>query len=346
MAKLLALSGLVLLTLGAILAYQQLTKTKANAGQELIAAATTQVPAVLPDWNKGELSAWLWQTPLTLDEIKLGQLLDFAAEENIDRLYVRIDDYIDAFELPDKTERQKQLEAYEAATLKLLTQARARKIEVEALIGNPNWGNLELNYIPLEILNFVSQYNQKHPEAPFAGIHFDIEVYQLPDYERNQVVNLYDYLVMVDQMTQAIAAKNLGENFRVGWAIPYWYVTGEGKAPPLVWKGNKATVAEHLVKMLGDMPSAYLALMAYRDDPMEAVNLSRIVLETINQLNPQLEVVVGQETAQTEEKGVSHFGKSREEIKTILDQIEAGLVSQANFQGLTIHSLESYREIQ
>lgn len=334
--KLAVLVVMVLATLGGIIVYQRLGER-----QEPVRAQTpAPTPTVGSQPPQLSRSAWLWATPLQLSDIRLQQLLDFAQEEKIGTLYIRMDDFIDIWELPDPGDKVAKLEEYNQAVEKVLTAAKSQGIEVEALVGHPGWADLNLNYIPGEVLNYVIEFNRNHPELQFRGIQFDVEVHQLPSFARNETGYLYDYLVLVELMAEKIKASK-ETRLRFGWAVPTWYLVGD-RLKPLVWKGKPGPVAVHLLQLVRDLPGSYLAVMSYRDEATEVVAAAQPVLEYLAGNAPEIGAVVSIETAQTEEKGVSFYGQDAAAIRQAADTIALEFSTSPVYRGLGIHHLESF----
>lgn len=62
----------------------------------------------------------------------------------------------------------------------LMLALRERGIRVEALMGEATWYRPDARAPMFAMIDAVAAYDARHPEAPFAAIHLDIEPHQIP----------------------------------------------------------------------------------------------------------------------------------------------------------------------
>lgn len=136
---------------------------------------------------------------------------------------------------------------------KFLAQAHREGLQVDALVGSPEWAAKENHPQALAAVEAILAFNrQGTPEARFDGVHFDVEPYSLPGYSdpAYQPQLLVQFLEMVEQCSARTRAEG-GIPFSCD--VPAWfYPAGESDRARLtvLFNGQRKTVGEHLTDLL------------------------------------------------------------------------------------------------
>ncbi|PZE19603.1 hypothetical protein [Paenibacillus xerothermodurans] len=110
-------------------------------------------------------TTWLWNTSLVNSPESRNEILEFAAEQHVSRIYLQVD--------PDVA-----VDAYRA----FIKQATSLGVQIHALDGAPDWIYLDTRHRMTETINWVKAYNREVTEEErFTGIQMDIEPYILPE---------------------------------------------------------------------------------------------------------------------------------------------------------------------
>ncbi len=145
-------------------------------------------------------STWIWDTPLIRTDQE--NLLKFARDNKLTAIYLQFDR-----DIPVVVYRQ------------FIKTARDHQIRVEALAGRPQWAYPSQQVNIEAFIDWVSTYNATvDPSERFAGLHFDIEPYLLPEWktENRQVIeNWMDNIRLIEQKTK-------GSGLKLTLDVPFW----------------------------------------------------------------------------------------------------------------------------
>jgi hypothetical protein len=112
---------------------------------------------------------WVWKGPSVLESARSAEpLRDFCQAEGINEVYVSV------------SERGQMMT--EASMSRMIETLHRASIRVEALFSSENAdeGGTHLEKL-VERVQTILQFNQKHPQERFDGIHLDIEPQQRPE---------------------------------------------------------------------------------------------------------------------------------------------------------------------
>ncbi|SLK09579.1 hypothetical protein SAMN06272722_106126 [Paenibacillus sp. RU5A] len=129
-----------------------------------------EVPLPENPSNQPEIrGTYIWQASQVTNDGG-DHILEFAKEQNINWLYVRLD-----LDQPYSSYRS------------FVKRAQAQGIEVHAMGGHPIWGKKENRPRIQRLIDYVKNYNaESEPDERFKGIHLDIEPYTLPEWENDR----------------------------------------------------------------------------------------------------------------------------------------------------------------
>jgi hypothetical protein len=220
-------------------------------------------------------------------------------------------------------------------------------IRVEALSGAPEWAREDYRYIPHSLLDFIFEYNRENPDASFSGVHFDIEPYGVEEFEEEGEEMMAEYVFLAEELVERVANEGGGE-LTLGFAVPYWYVGEREDFPTVRFDGEEKEVGEALIEILDSYEHSYIAIMAYRveaEGNNGTVEISKPLLREASEGSRNVSVYIGQETAETEEESISFFGSTKESFNSEARQIDDALQAFGAYEGIVIHHLESFLEL-
>lgn len=296
------------------------------------AASNTKLPSGFT------IAAWIWRYPTELDG-RATELIDFAQAEGINTLYLYIDEYIDIYEMSEGPVKQGRLADYTKAVKNIIGQAALKNMTVHALSGNPNYGYDSHSYIPPILMEHVYEFNKDNPDTQFTGIQFDIEFYEDARFYGSTEEYTQYYLSLVEQLADKSKELNqkYNQNLRFGMVVPFWFdKPNEYFTKPIL---------PEILNSLKDLSNSYLVVMAYRnviEGDGSVMEVSRDELELAD--SSPVKIIIAQELNENREKQITHFGKSREEIKADLAKIVELAKTHPSFEGLSIHELETFAE--
>lgn len=304
----------------------------------------TPITNILPAQSYVELpkdrtvAAWIWRYPTELNG-DIAATVDFAASENINTLYVYIDEYVDIFEMPDGEPKTKKLAEYNDALRNIIGKAKEKNIKVHALSGNPNYGYDSHSYIPPILLEHVYEFNRDNPDTQFAGLQFDIEFYDDQRFFGGTEEYTQYFLDLVDSLaikTQELD-KEYSQSLRLGFVIPFWFDRpNDYFAKPIL---------PSIINSLKRLPDPYLVVMAYRNEVDGDGGVMDIAKDELKAAEgTPVKVVIAQELVENKEKKITHFGKSRDAIKQDFVKIIDEAKAYSSFEGLSINELDAYKE--
>ena len=274
------------------------------------------------------IATWIWNKPSQND-------LEFCTTEGINTIYLYIDRYING--------------EYSADELQdFLMQAKDKNIKVIALSGETSWATNDQKHIPSDIMLYVYDFNNEHPTANFEGVQYDIEFYNDPSYTDDkrkatlQYLNLVDYLV---KQNKSLGAKHNGE-ISLGFTLPAWMDQGNNNAPEVSWQGAIKPTTFQAIDILSQEKNSFIALLSYRNKVFGeggVLDASNDELEYANGKN--ISIIIGQELNKIDEKNVSLYGQSKEQIIANLYDIFDSLKSYNSFGGIGIHDLGAFSQL-
>ncbi len=312
------------------------------AGNVLKPNEQTPLKAILPSPEpkvflpEGQvIGAWVWQYPSQLKNSFPG-MISLAQAEKVNTFYVNIDEYVDIYEMAEGKLKAEKLEEYLLTIKNIITEAKAKNIKVHALSGNPAYSYDSHEYIPPILLNHVFEFNRENPEIKFEGIQFDIEFYEDSRFWGDAGGYTQNYLKLINTLTDLTISQNkkLGQNVRLGISVPFWFD-----------KPNdyfEKPIFSDIVTTLSKLPDAYLVIMAYRNTIEGEGSVMSVAVDElkITEKTP-VKIILGQEIMKNKDTKITHFGKSKDQIKTDLILLINTAKIYSSFEGIAIHDLDT-----
>ncbi len=288
---------------------------------------------------------WIWQEYF-YDSENVKLVIDFAKKKKIRTFFVRVDNFLDAYEAGDI---QKQENIFENLNY-FVKIAHQNNIKVEALFGGPQWSNPSHRYLVNIILDFIlNGLNNKR--INFDGIHIDIEPYQQDNFSLNSARYYEYYLTTIEEIKQKLLNKKYTGTLSID--IPYWFGKNNIREN-IFYNKKKKNIFKHLLDILEEYPKSYLVIMAYRNYAFGnngVINILERELSLLNQEKKYLKfipfLVIGQEiTEQKNSKTTSYYGYNWQYIYTELFKIDNFFRKNSEYKkfykGIALHDFYIY----
>jgi Tol biopolymer transport system component len=255
---------------------------------------------------------WWWETRDILEDTTI--VLNFLKRSEISELYLWIDTRIPA-------------EAYR----RFVAAARIRKIEVQALGGDPAWVLPEHAAKGTDFVAWVAAYNAGSKENErFRGIHLDIEPKTF-NADSAKSAAVYQFQKRLLDIIFVATSSNL----TVTIDIPAWHDQIS------CFDGvKKMSLAEWMI-----LHADTTCIMAYRNQADAVINLARD--EVMLAKKHGRRIIVAVETGPTDEGAqVSFNNKSMEELDSALAQIGAAFGREyPRKAGLAVHDIRNWMRL-
>lgn len=254
---------------------------------------------------------WVWDPGLLNGGWE--QLLEFAEQQEVNRIYFGVDITIKPFKYQP-----------------FVRKASEQGIVVEALSGRASWAFPENRSKMLDFARWVAAYNAAvAPEERFAAAHLDLEPYQLPEWktDRDRMLELW-----AEAAAQFSAEVHKTPGLAAAADIPFWL---DGYAVPSTGE-----------KMHDVMIAAFdeLTIMAYRnfaEGPGGILYVVASELESARLAGKKL--TIGLETKYNNEAPyVSFYGMSRAYMQGEQLKVYNQLRDDPAFAGFSVHDYKAW----
>lgn len=277
---------------------------------------------------------WVWHEKWVRDESQHDILLAFCENYGINLLPIQI------HLAPGSVKRGRPTLRHEKQLRQLIEKARRKGIRIEALDGAPEMGLAQNRASALAILDVILAFNRTlPPDAALTGIHYDIELYLLPDWKtskRQQIMR--EYLEFMEAAHIKIELDGL--YLTLSASIPFWYdeKTADDDSCIMEYNGQRKNFHEHIQDL-----TDYVVIMSYRrnalgkDSISEHVEVERAYAEWTGRY-----ICAGMETIEIkDDPEVSFHGVPPTEFWFQKEKLDHALHRRGGFGGIVVHSYES-----
>ncbi|WP_146113477.1 hypothetical protein [Paenibacillus sp. PCH8] len=242
-------------------------------------------------------------------------ILEFAREQDINWLYVRLD-----LDQPYSSYRS------------FVKRATAQGIEIHAMGGHPIWGKEENRPRIQRLIDYVKNYNaESEPDEQFEGIHLDIEPYTLPEWESNRDTLLTEWAANIAYFQEETKKDS---HLETSADLAVWL---DSFALP----GKDTSVAEYMIKTLD-----HVSLMAFRNMAEGSNGIAAVVsqeMEIADRLGKRLLISVEMKENH-EGHHISFYQKGAAEMETQLAKLPDLLADYQAYQGNIVHAYDYWIE--
>lgn len=287
-----------------------------------------------------ENGMWIWtpiagQTGEYMDSIITG-----AKNNGVNVIYLSIDSYLDIFVMPKSEEKERQKTAFEQKIENFISKAEAQNIKVDAEAGWRNWAQKDNTYKAFAVANFVKNFNASH-KYKFRGFQYDVEPYLLPEYQKDPVPVLKDFLTLVEETGQFFE----GSDLRFSVVIPDFYDTKDKMTPKFSYNDKKDSVFGHLLKILDEQPNNSIIVMSYRAFAQGfdgSIEVSNNEMQTAKKGSHRTKIIIAQETGDVEPPYITFHRTSKNYLFREIEKIHTAFNSNPNYGGIAIHYANSF----
>ncbi len=272
--------------------------------------------------------------------------------DHIADIYIDISSYINADESENGNNENDNSSAQSKNDLaEYITEAQAHGIAVHALAGSPEWGTASHRHVNERLIDFASTYNNEHPEALLAGIHFDIAIYESHGFAGKENVYLREYLDTMVRIVKKMntIATNGEQSLRLGITIPAWFDGNHGAIKKISWQGEEKFVFNHLAKIVNQYENTYIVVKVHDESPQgtddsiaEAQDEITFVAEYASRLTIYIEIA----TQDVQPSTITSYTKRREKVQSTTRMIAQEFENKKIFGGFIIHDTEGYKNLK
>ncbi len=289
-----------------------------------------------------ENGTWLWTpikyiTPEYRDSIITG-----AKKNGVNVIYLAIDSYLDIFVMEEGIEKQKELDNFNKTVKDFIATANSNGIKVDAAAGWQNWAEEGHLYKPGAVLDYVIAFN-KDNEEKFRGFQYDVEVYLLPQYQKDKEKVLTNFLDLIDKTVTKLNSTDL--EFTV--VIPEFYDDSTVETPIFKYKGKNRYTLEHLLSVLERRRGSKIIVMSYRNfakGENGSIEISEDEIFVAN--NFSTKVIIAQETGDFPPSYITFNRKSKNYFNSQLDLLIDAFENEPSYGGIATHYVNTFLELK
>lgn len=255
-------------------------------------------------------AVWLWDTPSIAHAS--NDLLKFAALKNVGTIYLQINMGVDD-------------SVYQC----FISAASSQNITVDALMGAPTWVLPAQERRVQDTLDWVTTYqNASRSGQRFAGIHFDIEPYLLPEWKTSQSTVVAGWQEVARKLVTTARLLNVPASAD----IPFWLHT-------IRTADSSGTLDRWMIQKCDSV-----TVMAYRNSCAGVLDIARTALMQGNAAGRP--VWLGIETvASAEGRHISFAEFDEEYVEKQLADVERTASSTPSFAGVAVHDYAGWRAL-
>lgn len=292
-----------------------------------------------------EYGTWIWESPIQLGYTRAAQMLEYAAKEKFNVVYITIDDYLAVDALSAGQTKDTRKKQYFAALNQIVVKAGELNIEVDVEGGWKDWGDPKNTWKGYALIDFVKEYNDLYPRAKVRGLQYDVEPYLLATYEKNQSSVLLPFIEFIDESTTQM--EKMDAKFSI--VIPHFYDSAQKWTPTLTYKGEEAFPFTHLLNILDRKDGSSIIIMSYRNffegkDGVEELSVPE--LKEASTKGHSTKIIIAQETGDVSPDYVTFYGLPKEDLSYQLSTIHSSFAKYNSFGGSAVHYLDTYLELE
>lgn len=263
-----------------------------------------------PEQPQGYRGTYIWRAETLKSEGE--EILDFAKENDVNLLYVRID-------------MQQPLSMYRD----FFGKANAAGIEVHAMGGHPIWALEENRSKILTLVKWVKKYNQQASvDEQLRGVHLDIEPYVMPRWREDKEAVLRQWMGNIAAFVDEAKEGDLETSVDLAAWLDNTPTPGRPDTPFSHWMIDRLD---------------HTTLMAFRDRAESIVGLVENQMKYAQDTGKKLVVAV--ETKESHEGNfVSFYEEGMGEMNRQLERVAQLLGGYSSYMGQAIHAYEYWKK--
>lgn len=294
--------------------------------------------------EKGQLEngTWLWTPISLLTESYTKEILKGARENNINKIYLAVDSYLDIYVKNDSPEKTAEKKEFDEKISKFIKSANLQNIKVVAVCGWKNWTRKEHSYKSFIIMDYVIDFNSKRQEK-FDGLQFDIEPYLLDEYKENKKEILKEFLALFEN----IFDNSPKEGLPISVVVPEFFDKSSNLTPKFFWNGRYDFTINHLVKIMKTRKDSSLLVMAYRNfnTGYDGVfDISKDEIKAGNKHN--VKTIIAVETGDFMPPFITYYNTNKRYYNQNTSEILEYYKNEPSFSGIATHYINSLMEMR
>jgi hypothetical protein len=208
---------------------------------------------------------------------------------------------------------------FDAKVRAAIAALTSRGIAVEALAGEKRWATTQRADM-LAFVRAAARYQRSAPpQARLAGIHLDVEPYDLPSWDRDP------HAVGSSLVGSLRAARRAAGDLPLNADVPYWF---DG-----IRQGDRSLAAAVIAAVDG------VTVMAYRDTARGVIEAARREVRLAGDAGKT--ATVGVETGRVRPRSVTFHEEGTAALTAATAAIRDRLAGQDGFGGIAVHHLGS-----
>ncbi len=292
-------------------------------------------PSLAVVGNK-EIGTWIWTPVAAMSRSTMTELVDEAAANHFNTIYLSIDEYLDLEAMPAGPAQETELQNFSAAVYDFISIAHQKDIAVDAEAGETDWGEPPNYGEAYAILQFVESFNATH-DGKFRGVQYDVEAYSLPEYTSDPATVLTQYVGLVGNLVdqdEAYASSPSFATIPLTMIVPYFYTPDS---------------YDQIVSLLGQLPSGdgRVIVLAYRNiasGPDGSISLAQPEISAADSSN--VKVIIAQETGNAQPSSITFYGMPKTALFSAVQQINTAFTTDRAYSGVAVDYLQSFVALQ
>lgn len=306
----------------------------------------TPAPALTPTEVEQEYGSWVWVSPRTMTPSYRDWVIRSAVENNINVLYLTIDDYLDVYTMKDGVAKDAARIAYGNSIETFIRAANEKGIAVDAEAGWKDWGEPSMRWKAVAIVDYVKQYNAERTYT-FRGIQYDIEPYLMSNYttKANKAKLLKNFVQLVDMTRVQLANSDIAFSI----VIPHFYDDRQSWTPSFSYGGVNAFTFNHLLRIMNMRPDSSIILMSYRnftEGTDGSVYLSQEEIQDAEAIEGTTKIIVAQEVGNVKPAYVTFYGKSKAEYLSKIQILRDTFAPFESFGGISVNYIDPLMDLR
>lgn len=280
---------------------------------------------------------WLWSPNWINTDQAQDELLSFCERFGFNRIFVQIHE--------DKRAAVYTIK-YPGELTRLVAQAAARGIAVEALDGRHDMALAENHEKTLDKLDAIIDLNQSMPQGKrFVGMHYDIEPYIGEPWKASQQSR---DVVMADLLGFYVKARqrldDRGSRMTLACDIPMWYdaKTAQDDHCIVTFHGQTKNLHQHIQDLCD-----YIGIMSYRRHALGPNSASyHVANELAYAQKIGKKICAGLETIELKDTPhITFYQKTPDEFWGQLNLLNEHYADRPGYAGVLVHCYRGLRDL-
>lgn len=288
-------------------------------------------------FNSSELGIWVWDHVNSMTPTYMDEVISSSKKSGFSAIYITIDDYIPIGESGNVTEKENYMKELSI----FITAANSSGIQVDAVGGAKDWAQNENRWKGYMLIDFLTEYNAKYPNAKVRNLQYDVEPYLLSNYATNKEQVLKEYVEFIDESVTRLQSSSFGFSI----VIPHFYDSEQLWTPSFKYEESEAYTFTHLLTILRRKQNTQIIIMSYRnffEGDNGVKQISEAEISEASQIGYETKIIIAQETGNVSPNYVTYHDQKRSDLFSTLSQIQKHFGNKKNYGGVAVHYFDSF----